>query len=89
MAIYGYWVHSGAPDEHQRTPPQGMSTATTRATRRAPGQRYICTDPTTQSQHRDAHEGRQTRRKGQKKRTEEGKNEGMKYYNKRSRAKLS
>lgn len=39
--------------------------------------------------HRDAHEGRQIRRKGQKKRTEEGKNEGMKYYNKRSRVKLS
>ena len=48
-----------------------------------PGQRYIYTDPTTQSQHGDAHEGRQNRRKGQKNRTEEGKNEGMKFYNKR------
>ena len=41
------------------------------------------------SNHRDAHEGRQNRRKGQKKRTEKGRNEGIKYYNKQSRAKLS
>ena len=48
---------------------------------------YVQIQPQTDT-HRDTHEGRQSRRKGQKKRTEKGRNEGMKYYNKRQRAKL-
>lgn len=67
MAIYGYWVHSGAPDEHQRTPPQGMSTATTRATRRAPGDEIHTVEHCNEIH---PHEGGHTRKDTDKRRTE-------------------
>ena len=65
------------------------------ATRRAPGQRHICIDPTTETHTRREHHTRRDERRllmlcdivtfeGMKKAIFEG----MKFYNKRQRAKL-